>query len=723
MTPLIPLTQDLVLIGGGHAHALVLRMWGMNPLPGVRVTVINPGPTAPYTGMLPGFVAGHYTRDELDIDLVKLCRFAGARLILGKAEGIDRSAKTITVAGRPPIAYDVASIDIGIHSQMPEIEGFADHGIAAKPLDVFARKWDNFVSNSAQSVSCAVIGGGIAGVELAMAMAHRLGDQGQVSIIEAQPHLTGINPRTLRRLLAQIKQLGIQSVVGQKVVKLESNKVILEGSEVPSTFTVGAAGARPHPWLEDTDLPQTEGYITVTEDLSVQGDPDLFAAGDCAHMSHAPRPKAGVFAVRSAPVLLENLKARLSGQTTKPFHPQKTYLKLISLGGKAAIAEKGNLSFGAPMMWRWKDQIDRKFMDHFRDLPVMDTDPLPVARAIGVDDALGGKPLCGGCGAKVGSDVLECVLDTIAAQNRTDVISQPGDDAAVLKFGSKKQVITVDHLRAFDEDPYRMARIATVHALGDVWAMGADPQALLVSLTLPRLDARLQQRTLAEVMRGIDSISAQIGAEVVGGHTAMGAEMSIGLTVTGLLPKGREAITIAGAKAGDALILTRPIGSGTLLAAEMAGKAKGADIAALLDRMQRPQSDAAALLTDAHAMTDVTGFGLAGHLHRICKASGLGAEVNLSAIPVYDGAIEMNLAGVYSSIYPQNRLIETDFDGLTGPISELIFDPQTAGGLLAAVPSDQADQTLSALCDAGHTAAIIGKMTEGARITCLAPDA
>lgn len=721
MTPLVPFTQDLVLIGGGHAHALVLRMWGMNPLAGVRLTVINPGPTAPYTGMLPGFVAGHYTRDELDIDLVKLCRFAGARLILGAADGIDRSAKTISVADRPPIGYDVASIDIGIHSQMPEIDGFAEYAIAAKPLDVFARKWENFVSNPAENPACAVVGGGIAGVELAMAMAHRLQGRAQVSIIEAQPDLTGIIPSTKRHLLTQIQAMGINSIVGSRVERVEADRVVLDGAEVPSHFTVGAAGARPHPWLTQTDLPLTDGYINVKSDLSLTDDDDLFAAGDCANMTHAPRPKAGVFAVRSAPVLIHNLKARLTGGQNKPFHPQKTYLKLISLGEKAAIAEKGRFSFAAPTMWRWKDRIDRKFMDQFRELPAMSTLDLPTPRALGVDQILGDKPLCGGCGSKVGSGVLECVLDTIHPQNRPDVISEPGDDAAILKMGGRKQVVTVDHLRAFDNDPYRMSRITAVHALGDVWAMGADPQALLVSLTLPRMSEALQTRTLTEIMRGIESISAQIGASVVGGHTTMGAELSIGLTVTGLLPKGKDPITIDGAMAGDALILTRALGSGTLLAAEMQGKANGQHIDALLTEMQRPQDQAAALLKDAHAMTDVTGFGLAGHLHRMCRASNVGAQIELGDIPIFDGAIAMNLAGVYSTIYPQNHLIETDFDGLEGSVAELLFDPQTSGGLLAAVDQTQADALVGDLKAAGFVAAKIGKIVDGQKITCIPP--
>ena len=143
----VPLTRDLVLVGGGHAHALVLRSWGMNAMPGVRVTVINPGPTAPYTGMLPGHVAGHYDRDDLEIDLGKLCRHAGARLILGKVTAIDRAARRVHVPGRGAVAYDVASIDVGITAQM-DLPGFADHAVGAKPLDIYAARWRGFLANT-----------------------------------------------------------------------------------------------------------------------------------------------------------------------------------------------------------------------------------------------------------------------------------------------------------------------------------------------------------------------------------------------------------------------------------------------------------------------------------------------------------------------------------------------------------------------------------------------
>jgi len=223
----IPYTRDLVLVGGGHTHALVLRKWGMNPLTGVRLTVINPGPTAPYSGMLPGFVAGHYTREELDIDLVKLARFAGARLIAGKAVAIDPAAKIITVPDRPAVAYDVAAIDVGITSEMPSLAGFTDNGIPAKPLGAFATRWDVF-RNSTQAPKVAVIGGGVAGAELAMAMAYALRDKSpSVSLIDRGEVLDGFDTPARSRLLAALEELGVSLVEHADVVEVLPDAVRL----------------------------------------------------------------------------------------------------------------------------------------------------------------------------------------------------------------------------------------------------------------------------------------------------------------------------------------------------------------------------------------------------------------------------------------------------------------------------------------------------------------
>ena len=715
MTPEIPFTRDLVLVGGGHAHALVLRRWGMDPLPGARLTVVNPGPTAPYTGMLPGHVAGHYTRDELDIDLVKLARYAGARLIDGKVEAIDPGMRRLTIPGRAALDYDVASIDIGITAEMPELPGFMEHGTGAKPLDRFAEGWRTYRDAALAGdlpANVAVIGGGVAGVELAMAMAHALRVRNPtVTVIEPEPAVTGVGPATRSRLEAAMASMGVAFRGGARVASVEAEAVVLEdGERVPSAFVTGAAGARPHPWVAGSGLPVRDGFIRVGRTLQVLGHPTLFAVGDCAYLEHSPRPKAGVFAVRQAPVLHENLRAMLSGGRPRIFRPQSRYLKLISLGGRSALAERGGASLTHPLLWRWKDRIDRDFMEKLTDLPEMARPTPPKPSAEGVAEALAGKPLCGGCGAKVGPRTLATALAALPAPLRDDVLSRPGDDAAVLTIGGVTQVVSTDHLRAFTADPYLMARIATVHALGDIWAMGARPQAALASIVLPRMSPGLQARTLAEILPAIRDVLGEEGADLVGGHTTLGAEATIGLTVTGLAE--RDPIGLDGALPGDALILTRPLGTGILLAAEMAGAARGADILAMLQGMARSQGTASALLRGSHAMTDVTGFGLAGHLGAICRSSGTGAEIVLRRLPAYDGALALAEAGQASSLLPENQAA-APVEGAEGPRAALLHDPQTAGGLLAAVDAAEADTLLDRLRDAGIPAVRIGAITEG----------
>lgn len=716
----LPLTRDLVLIGGGHAHALVLRMWGMKPLAGTRVTLINPGPTAPYSGMLPGHIAGHYSRDALDIDLVQLARFAGARLVIGSATCIDPMAKTVAVEGYGEIGYDVASVDVGIHTEMPDLPGFAAHGTGAKPLDAYAARWRAFLARAAAgevAPEVAVIGGGVAGVELALAMAHALrrdvGGAARVSVIEAGPEIAGRNPGTTLRLQAALDALGVTVLTGAEVARVEADGVVLAGGDhLRSRFTVGVAGAAAHPWVAQSPLPVTDdGFIRVDSHLRVEGQRDLFAVGDCAHMTHAPRPKAGVYAVRSGPVLLDNLRAVLSGGKTRAYRPQKDYLKLVSLGGKVALAEKWGQTLSGPLLWRWKDRIDRKFMRMFHELPQMAPPPLPRPVTEGVAEALEGahKPLCAGCGSKVGPGTLGEALAGLTALGRADVLTGPGDDAAVLEIGAVRQVVTTDHLRAFTADPAQLARIAAIHALGDIWAMGAKPQAALASVILPRMAEPLQARSMAEIMRAAREVFHAEGAEIVGGHSSMGAEMTLGFTVTGLVESAP--ITNAGARPGDALILTRPLGSGTILAAEMLGAANGRHLAEMLATMARPQGDAARLLAGAHAMTDVTGFGLAGHLMAICRASGLAAEIDLAALPLYPGALELAEAGHRSSIWEANRAA-APVEGGTGARAALLHDPQTAGGLLAAVDAGEAEALVAALVAAGHCAAVIGQLSK-----------
>ncbi len=722
MQSIQPITRELLLVGGGHTHALVLRMWGMNPLPGVRVTVVNPEPTAPYSGMLPGFVAGHYRREELDIDLVRLARFSNARLILGRVAHIDTRTRTARLETGRTLPFHVASVDIGITSAMPDLPGFARHAIPAKPLDTFAQRWDDFRANAARPgapARAAVIGGGVAGVELVLAMAHALRAAGradaELALIDRAEILPGMKPSRQRFFRRALAQAGVRIIEGDAPVRVEADHIELaSGARLAADFTVGAAGARAQDWLKETDLQlDAGGFIAVDPHLRSLNAPEVFAVGDCAHMTHAPRPKAGVFAVRQAPVLLHNLRAELSGGSLKKFQPQKDYLKLISLGKKDALADKWGLMWHGPRLWKLKDRIDRKFMDQFRALQPMTADLPEGPVALGVAEALGDKPLCGGCGAKVGGKALGRAVSRLPLNRRDDILSGPGDDAAILRGpDGRRQVISTDHLRAFIDDPALMARITAVHALGDIWAMGAEAQAAVASITLPRLSGELQEQWLDEIMQSAAQVFQASGAAVVGGHTAQGAELTIGFTVTGLSddpPVGKS-----GAQPGDVLLLTKPLGTGVILAADMALAAQGRWVAEALRIMARPQHDVVPHLRAAHALSDVTGFGLAGHAAEIARASGLAIRLDLETIPHLAGAVDLTARGIRSTIYDDNRALVPELNPGDDARAQLLFDPQTAGGLLAAMPLDRALETQEALSRAGWQTWIVGICASGA---------
>lgn len=725
-----PMARDLVLVGGGHAHALVLRMWGMDPLPGVRLTLVNPGPVAPYTGMLPGHIAGHYGRDDLMIDLVRLARFAGARLVLDHATGIDRAARRILTAGGRSLRYDVAALDIGIGSDLPDLPGFADHAVAAKPLGAYAEAWARFVEQAPPAPRLVVIGAGVGGVELALASAYRLrrtGRQPQVTLLEqgdaALPHI-GAGARAA--LLSRLADQGVTLLTGARPARIGPASVILaDGRDLASDFTLSVAGARPQRWLAGTGLDLQDGFVRVGPTLQ-SSDPAILAAGDCAFLSHAPRPKAGVYAVRAAPVLAQNLRAALSGGRMRPFHPQRDYLKLVSTGDRQAVADKAGLRLAGGWLWRLKDRIDRDFMARFATYPAMGLPTLPRPAAEGLAQAMGTRPACAGCGAKMGAADLSAALADLPPPVRDDVLSGPGDDAAVLAAGAGRvQVVTTDHLRAVTPDPALMARIAAVHALGDVLAMGAAPQAALAQVILPQAAPAIQADMLAEIMAAAGAVFRAAGADIVGGHTSVGAELTLGFTVTGLAPASALRRK-GGARPGDVLVLTKPLGTGTILAAEMAlaslpGGLTGEAVAAAWASMTRDPGPAAALLAPAaRALTDVTGFGLAGHLMEMMEAAGTGARLTLGAIPLLPGALDLAAAGQASSLAPANRdSLGWRIDAPPGPRADLLFDPQTGGGFLAALPPDRADAILHALSEAGETAAAIGIVTEGPpHITC-----
>jgi selenide,water dikinase len=478
--------------------------------------------------------------------------------------------------------------------------------------------------------------------------------------------------------------------------------------------------------LRDTGLTlDPGGFISVDSHLRAVGHTDVFAAGDVASFMPRALPKSGVYAVRAGPVLADNIRRLLTGSELRPFRPQADAMYIVSTGDAYAVGTKWGIAFAGAGVWRLKDWIDRRFMDRFNALPEMDTavhgPASKLADKAALQEISAIAMRCGGCGAKVGSTVLTRALGTLRPFERDDVLVglDAPDDAAVVDTGGRRlSVHTVDYFRSIVDDPYIFGKIAANHALGDIFAMGAEPQSALAIATVPYgLESKVEA-DLSAMMAGANEILAEVGCALVGGHTSEGAELSLGFAVNGLVERDRF-LRKGGMQPGDALVLTKPIGTGTLLAADMRGKAKGRWVMKALAHMTQSNRRAAEVLSlhGVHAATDVTGFGLLGHLVEMTKASGVDAEIDLDAIPVLEGARETVASGVFSSLQPQNvRLRRAIRDLEVAALSAgfpLLFDPQTAGGLLASLPEANAAACVSALREAGYVeASIIGRIHE-----------
>jgi len=707
------INQELVLVGGGHAHVHVLKRFGMRLEPGVRVTLVTRDVETPYSGMLPGYVAGHYSLEECHIDLGRLARFAGARLIRDEAIGLDRANCALLCNAHPPIRYDILSIDIGSTPRAADIPGTAEYAIAVKPIDRFAARWETLLARVGEipRLRLAVVGGGAGGVELALSAQHRLagmmGGAVEVTLVTREGLLPSHNARVRRLFERILAARGITVLAGSAVVRVAPHALICgDGRRIEFDEALWVTEAGAAPWLAQTGLSLTqEGFIAVDDRLRSMADPKIFAAGDVATMRAHPREKAGVYAVRQGPPLAANLRRALSGKPPRRAVPQRRALALIGTGDEQAVASRGPFVAYGPRLWQLKDWIDRRWMRRYRELPEM------------VSEAEDDPMRCGGCAAKVPAAVLNRVMVRLKpAVNDTVMIGldSPDDAALVSLRGAPPLLQTVDFFRAMVSDPYLFGRIAATHALGDIYAMGGTPESALAIATLPPASSPIVEHDLLHMLKGGIDVLEAAGAVLVGGHTAEGAELALGFAVTGR-PRPGKLLRKGGLRRGDRLILTKPLGTGVLLAAEARGLVPTRLVeGALAIMLQSAASAADCLLAHrATACTDVTGFGLLGHLLEMLRASQAGATLDPAAIPALDGASPLLRRGVTSSLHADNvaALAALGAAAQTHEVAPLLIDPQTAGGLLAGIPAECAATCLDQLCELGYRAALIGLVT------------
>jgi len=814
----IPL-KDLVLVGGGHAHVHVIKMMGMNPIEGLRVTLISKDVESPYSGMIPGYIAGYYTREECHIDLGRLCRFANVIIIHAEVVGIDNRRRLVSCSDqRPPIKYDVLSINIGIVPR-PLASDFArrdpsyslfssaevrridlphdcSHTItvkevetldnpsrrdlqlnnslccitAVKPIDKFASRWDLLLEKLMQDgfqtkMTIAVVGGGAGGVELCFAVHYRIhqhfeqqgidADKIQILLINRGKCILPSHGHQARQIVLRLLyEKSIRLLDDTEVCDISGSCLITRnGKRIIANEVFWCTQAVGHEWLRQSGLQcDKDAFIEVNATLESANTKHVFACGDiCRNLIH-PRPKAGVFAVRAGPPLYQNLCRAIRNEPLEDWVPQDIFLGIIGTGYSYAVASKGGLGVEGTNIWKLKDRIDRKWMAGYQELPSMEemlakknkAHPsagdsngsnnkagLP-ALALGmgqevIDMLSQAKMRCGGCGSKVGATVLTSVLRRIRKYSRVtrpEVVSgvghHRGDDAAlVLPPASPALLVhTLDYFRSFIGDPFIMGQIAVNHALSDIYAMNADPITALALCIVPYGPEDKMEDSLVQMLSGALVMLNSANCALVGGHTSEGGSDSsnsgLGFSVTGVvhpdrsLPKGPLAMD-------HMLILTKPLGTGTILAADMRAKAKGRWVQSAITSMLQSNRLAAKVLHEhgCIACTDVTGFGLLGHLiemiqfddnmdmededppsigevrssHPDLRGPGrVAVELYLNKIPTLLGATDTIQAGIVSSLHPQNircaRAISNCGLGAGHAVYPLLFDPQVRSIML-----------------------------------------
>ena len=745
-----PILADLVFLGGGHAQIAAIKSFAMNPVPGLRLTIVTANIRTPYSGMLPAYVEGVWDDDDLHIDLAHLAQFSGARLIVAPCTGIDADGRKLLFADRPPLHFDILSINIGGQPDLGAIEGAADHVIPVKPIAEFQKAFDDLLVAGLPK-RLAVIGGGAAGCELALALNKRWRNHGASPHMTLYSRSTRLMPQMALRashlMLGALHDAGIKLQLGRAVDKVEAG-IIRFGDNTSDAFDVCflVSAVRPPRWLSTTGLALDDnGFIAVHPTLQSRSHAYIFAAGDIATISGNPRPRAGVFAVRAGPVLAKNLRKYLQGHALKRWSAQKRYLAIIGTADNGAIASWGQFGVKADGFLALKYWIDRRFTAKYQQL-TMPPPPAPVPFA-GLNTRLSAsldgdfdKPdhdpvfatmRCLGCAAKASHTVLANALEdavSLAVSNGADPALMPEagieSDAAIMDAppAGHHLVQSVDVLSEIVSDPFMLGRIAAVHALSDLYAALAIPTSALAIINLPEANISIQTNQLTQILAGGLFALSEAGVRLNGGHTSEGGALSVGFSVTGHSKKKPPMAPVDPGSGDDlVLVLTKPLGTGVIMAGHMQLVAKAQWVDGAIRQMAVSNRLAAHCFLQKGVIgaTDITGFGLARHAQNLSLRLGAsGCSLDLSSLPLLDGAIALLSSGIRSSLHDQNRAaVQIDASGLHDDAAthfdahvETLFDPQTSGGLLGVFSRDAAKSLVATLNKDVAAAAIIGKL-------------
>ena len=678
-----------------------------------RVTLINPNIEQLYSSMIPGLISKKYNFEESSIDLVKLTLSANCRFFKDAVIEVDPNKKTILCEQRGRIEFDILSLSTGSDTKI--IPGLKNPSfLNLKPFHSFVSNFESWIAsldNGKNFLRIGVIGGGIASLEIILAIKKRL--ESELTQKTKHPKLdiffltkdetpfSSLSTQLKEHCLNVISENNITVISNFLASKIDTNCVLnRDGDPFHLDLGIIATGPSPQPWTKISGLSLCKnGFVRVKDNLTCEQFGNIFVSGDAASLiKHPDLPKSGLTAVRQGQVLVRNIQRRLNEEPLVSYKPQFLRLSLIGTTNDNAIATYGQIALRGSIFWHLKNFIDLNFIKKFKSFKKMDNN---------VNSKTNPQmERCGGCGSKIGSNILRSVLDELKKDKVFSNIDSMDEDAGFsISYSDKLNLHTIDGFRQLIDDPYDMGIITSHHSVSDITAMGGVPKTALALVSIPLNDEKLMKNDLRLALRGLLSGLKTYSVNIIGGHTNEAETTSLGLAINGVVDQERV-IKKNSIKLNDRIILTQPIGTGVIFAGLMDGHTKGKWLNQVIGEIKQRKHNITDLITKfATGCTDVTGFGLVGHLAEMTKNTPYGITINLKKIPFFEGAEEMSVKKVRSSLFPQNISVpyEVDHDIRTDPRFELCFDPQTAGGFLLSIEAEKANLCVDALHSLGYS--------------------
>lgn len=697
----IPITNDLVLIGGGHSHLSVLMKLSKRPINGNRITLITNEIDTPYSGMIPGYIEGIYSWRDSHIDLYRLCLKLNVRFIHAEVERVSAYEKEIYFKDRPKIKFDVLSINTGIQSNNREIKGAAKYCLPVKPI---SKLTNNFLNKITNFKSIAFIGGGAGSVELALAIKKRFLNINQdikITIITGKRGLLSTFPqKTKLTSLKTLEKFKIDIIEYKRVLEVKPKQIILsDKSLLKIDKAILSTNSMTPKWLAKSDILLTkDNYILVNKSFQTNYK-YVFASGDVIDFNNQNLKKAGVFAVRSGKPLAINIRKFILGKKLVEYKFNKNYLALIGTSKRSAIATKYNLTFNSRFFFYLKKYIDQNFIKKFSDfrirkkftLEALKTDVLNIfvkhkEKITDENDIM----QCKGCAAKVPLNALKQALPKDIVSTSEDAVSVPGHPELYQ---------TVDMISSIITDPFLLGKIAANHSISDMVSVNSKITSAMMILQLPLSKTEINSRDLEQVLLGANEIFKTIDCPLIGGHTMIGKDKDpiIGFSILGQkqkkikIMKNRRKI-----KTKDLLILTEKIGSGLIFAGINNYLIDSYFQIDVIKQMIKGNLNFGKISNQLNilSMTDITGFGLANHLLNLIKRdnSKTGLTIYPNKIPLFEGVNECLNKDIKSSLFKSNYDIaqkDIIYKRDKSKLDNILYDPQTVGGIAFIIPQEE----------------------------------